>query len=201
MANKAHAMYQAQADIPFVYCGNCGAWGHKRTRRLSLACGPPAASGLQALSRIRRGQHPLQRRGPGGVLLPREAIRTSARYCAHTAAWIPTDGYDAGGVADAFGMNMGTLSLLDVAPSLMDVETTLTSDGTGRPLAPRIITSSMAVPGRATWRCASMPLTTMRTCSAMAGTLINVSQSMTDLCTRRDPWIRQHLRTHLDGAR
>ncbi len=91
MAKRGHQLYQAEADLPFIYCRLCGAWGHRRTRRLSSACGPPAASGSQALARIRRGFHPLQRRGPLGILLPRERIRTIGRYCTVSGAWTRMD--------------------------------------------------------------------------------------------------------------
>ncbi len=91
MFKNGHQLYRVHADLPFVYCRKCGAWGHRRTRRLASICGPPAASGSQALNRIRRGLHPLQRRGPLGILLPREKIRTVARYCGVTGRWAPDD--------------------------------------------------------------------------------------------------------------
>ncbi len=86
-ASKGHAIYQAEADVRFVYCGHCGAWGHKRTHLLSTACSPPRASGVQALRRISRGEHPMQRRGPQGILLPRERVRTMAKYDGVDAQW------------------------------------------------------------------------------------------------------------------
>ncbi len=88
MARRGHSIYRADAELPIIFCGNCGAWGHRRTHRLSLACGPPKASGIQALRRIRAGVHPMQRRGPGGTLLQREYVRTVARYCEEKACWI-----------------------------------------------------------------------------------------------------------------
>jgi hypothetical protein len=92
MAAKGHVLFRARAGLPFIYCGNCGAWGHKRSRRLASPCGPPVASGIQALSRIAKRQHPLQRRGPKGILLPREGVRTSEWFCATTGRWMPIDG-------------------------------------------------------------------------------------------------------------
>ncbi len=87
MTEKGHCVYRAEAALPFIYCGRCGAWGYRRTRRLSSGCGPPSASGLQALARIRKGLHPLQRRGPRGVLLPRERVCTVGRFCEAAGAW------------------------------------------------------------------------------------------------------------------
>ncbi len=87
MAARGHSMCWAEAAIPFAYCNRCGAWGHRRTHHLAGVCGPPKASGLQALRRIRQGQHPLQRRGPGGVLLPRESVRTVATYDDTEGVW------------------------------------------------------------------------------------------------------------------
>ncbi len=88
MAAKGHDIYRADAGIPFVFCGGCGAWGHKRTHKLAAGCGPPAPSGIQALNRIRKGLHPLQRRGYGGALLQRENVRISARFDAATRRWV-----------------------------------------------------------------------------------------------------------------
>ncbi len=87
MAQKGHSLCKAAAGVPFVYCCRCGAWGHRRSLRLASPCGPPAASGIQALARIRKCQHPLQRRGPKGTLQHREAIRTVARYDVEEGAW------------------------------------------------------------------------------------------------------------------
>ncbi len=87
IARRGHRVCKTTAEMPFVYCSKCGAWGHRRSLRLSAACGPPAASGLQALARIRRGQHPLQRRGPMGVLQPRERVRTTAVFNAEEGGW------------------------------------------------------------------------------------------------------------------
>lgn len=95
MSKKGHQICRAHADLPFVYCRNCGAWGHRRTKKLTSMCGPPAASGVQALSRIRGGLHPLQRRGPMGILMPREKIRTVARFCGESGVWERID-YDGG---------------------------------------------------------------------------------------------------------
>ncbi len=100
-AARGHVIYRAEADVRFVYCGRCGAWGHKRTHHLSTACSPPRASGIQALRRIRRGEHPLQRRGPRGVLLPRERVRTIARYDALSAKWRQAGQCDQGGARHA----------------------------------------------------------------------------------------------------
>ncbi len=94
-AGLGHALYRAEADIPFMYCNGCGAWCHRRAHLLVGSCGPPEAYGLQALRRIRAGLHPLQRRGPLGTLLPRERIRTVARYSAEEARWIPLTMMDA----------------------------------------------------------------------------------------------------------
>ncbi len=87
MEDKGHRMRWAQASVPFAYCARCGAWGHRRTYHLSGTCGPPKASGLQALSRIRRGQHPMQRRGPGGLRVERETIVTTEAFCGTTRCW------------------------------------------------------------------------------------------------------------------
>ncbi len=87
MARRGHELFRAEAQVPFVYCRRCGAWGHRRTRLLATGCCPPRPSGTQALQRIRAGVHPLQRRGPGGVLMPREKIRTVAAYSAEEARW------------------------------------------------------------------------------------------------------------------
>ncbi len=87
LTRKGHAICWAKAAVPFAYCSKCGAWGHRRTYHLAAACGPPKASGLQALSRIRKGLHPMQRRGPGGLRLARERIATTAVYCRQEKAW------------------------------------------------------------------------------------------------------------------
>jgi hypothetical protein len=92
MAKRGQSLCWADAEMPFTYCDKCGAWGHRRTHHLASACGPPKASGHQALRRIRMGQHPMQRRGPGGVLLPRERIATVAKYIAAEGAWKRMDG-------------------------------------------------------------------------------------------------------------
>ncbi len=88
MAGRGHLLYRADAMMPIVYCGNCGAWGHRRTHHLSAPCQPPRASGIQALRRIHRGLHPLQRRGPKGVLMQRERIRTVARFDDDERCWV-----------------------------------------------------------------------------------------------------------------
>ncbi len=87
MAQRGHSLYKAAAGVPFVYCCKCGAWGNRRSLRLASPCGPPAASGVQALARIRKRQHPLQRKGPKGVLQRREVIRTVAKYDLDDGAW------------------------------------------------------------------------------------------------------------------
>ncbi len=88
MTDKGHSICRASASMPIIYCNRCGAWGHKRCPRLSATCSPPTAAGIQALARIRRRQHPLQRRGPKGILLPRETVRTTARFDGTAGAWI-----------------------------------------------------------------------------------------------------------------
>ncbi len=92
IAGRGHYMRWATAEVPFAYCAKCGAWGHRRTYLLSSTCGPPKASGLQALSRIRKGQHPMQTRGPAGVRMQRGAIRTTETFCERTKTWKRVDG-------------------------------------------------------------------------------------------------------------
>ncbi len=92
IAARGHDLFRAAADVQFVYCAKCGAWGHKRVHLLAGSCAPPKAAGIQALRRIRRGEHPLQRRGPKGILLPREHVRTVARYDRQEARWVDTGG-------------------------------------------------------------------------------------------------------------
>ncbi len=87
MARRGHNLCKAIAQVPFVYCTRCGAWGHRRSHKLALPCAPPVASGMQALARIRKQQHPMQERGPGGVLLRRERVRTVACYVAEDGIW------------------------------------------------------------------------------------------------------------------
>ncbi len=87
IAARGHDLFRAAAEVQFVYCAKCGAWGHKRAHLLAGTCAPPKAAGVQAIRRIRRGEHPLQRRGPKGILLPRERVRTVARYDRSEARW------------------------------------------------------------------------------------------------------------------
>ncbi len=108
-------MYRVDAEMPFVYCGQCGAWGHRRTHHLSTECRPPTASGLQALRRIRGGLHPMQRRGAAGILLPRERVRTTARYDAQEGCWISVSRGRAGGDGIAVSARGGGAAAVEEA--------------------------------------------------------------------------------------
>ncbi len=90
VAQKGHRLYRVEAEVPFAFCGQCGAWSHKRSYRLSSTCGPPTAAGSQALRRIGKGLHPMQKRGRQGTLRRRERVRTVARFCHDEGRWIWT---------------------------------------------------------------------------------------------------------------
>ncbi len=87
-ARGGHALAHATAELPFTFCSRCGAWGNKRARKLKLRCGAATPAGVQALSRIRRGWHPLQRRGPDGRPLPRERVQVTACFDSERSEWV-----------------------------------------------------------------------------------------------------------------
>ncbi len=86
-AEDGHRLCQVEAELPFTFCSRCGAWGHRRAHKLRRPCTAPTAAGDQALKRIAQGVHPFQRKGRGGVGLPRERIRVVAAYDRDAGAW------------------------------------------------------------------------------------------------------------------
>ncbi len=90
-AANGHALIRAEADIPFVMCSHCGAWGNRRARLLRRPCGAPTAAGAQALKRLLRGQHPALQKDGGGRYGPRATASIKAAYDAAAGEWVGLD--------------------------------------------------------------------------------------------------------------
>ncbi len=86
-AGQGHALVKVEADLPIVLCTRCGAWGNRRTRKLGKPCGPPTPAGLQAVTRVRGGHHPLLQHDRGGNVLPRASARIVAVFDQASGCW------------------------------------------------------------------------------------------------------------------
>ncbi len=86
---KGHVLCRAAADLPFVACTQCGAWGNRRTRKLAAPCLAPTTAGRQAIRRLQLGWHPMLRKSAAGHDLPRERAHITHVFDQLEAAWKP----------------------------------------------------------------------------------------------------------------
>ncbi len=88
IAAEGHTLCRAAAQLPFIICTSCGAWGNRRTRKLARRCGPPTAAGRQAVKRANGGWHPLLRKDARGQDLPRDRAHITHAFDPLRGAWI-----------------------------------------------------------------------------------------------------------------
>ncbi len=87
--SRGHTMLHAEGALPVAFCLRCGGWSSRRAHRLARQCGPPTASGREALRRIAAGQHPWRARSKTtGKEQPRGGLTAAAAWRGGDEGWI-----------------------------------------------------------------------------------------------------------------